>query len=304
MPIKIPDALPAAKTLESENVFIITENRALHQDIRPLKIAIVNLMPTKIDTETQLLRLLGNTPLQVEACFINTKTHVSKNTDPSHLESFYKTYYDVKDEKFDGIIITGAPVEQLDFEEVDYWPELCEIMDWAKTNVYSTLYICWAAQAGLYYHYGIQKHLLEKKLSGIYTHRTLDSRHPLVRGFDEYFKAPHSRYTGVSAEDIIRTGRLDILANSKEAGVYIVADRNCRDFFITGHSEYDLHTLAKEYTRDVNKGIDPEVPYNYFKGDDPDNEPTFSWRSHANLLFSNWLNHIVYQQTPYDLSLL
>jgi len=304
LPIKIPDALPAAKTLESENIFIITENRALHQDIRPLRIAIVNLMPTKIETETQLLRLLGNTPLQVEACFIVTKTHTPKHIDPLHLESFYKTYYDVKDEKFDGIIITGAPVEQLDFEDVDYWQELCEIMAWAKTHVYSAFHICWAAQAGLYYHYGVKKHLLDKKLSGIYNHRTVDKRHPLVRGFDDTFKAPHSRYTEVRKDEILATGKLDILAESDEAGVYIVADKDCRNFFVTGHSEYDLGTLAGEYFRDVKKGINPDIPCNYFEGDDPNGDPVFSWKSHANLLFSNWLNHIVYQQTPYDLSSL
>ena len=302
MPIKIPDSLPAARTLESENVFIMTEYRALHQDIRPLKIAIVNIMPTKIDTETQLLRLLGNTPLQVEVELIQMASHVSKNTSAEHLLQFYKTFDDIKDQRFDGLIITGAPVEKLPFEEVEYWDELCTIMDWAKTNVYSTLYICWGSQAGLYHKYGLQKRLLPKKLSGIYRHRPLDKRHPLTRGFDDEFWAPHSRYTEVPIDDIRKVDELMILAESDEAGAYIVTDRDCRNIFITGHAEYSRSTLANEYSSDVLKGINPDVPVNYFPDDDPTKKPIFTWKSHASMLYANWLNHIVYLHTPYDLS--
>lgn len=302
MPIKIPDSLPAARTLESENVFIMTEHRALHQDIRPLKIAIVNIMPTKIDTETQLLRLLGNTPLQVEVELIQMASHVSKNTSAEHLLKFYKTFDDIKNERFDGLIITGAPVEKMPFEEVTYWNELCTIMDWAKANVYSTIYICWGAQAGMYHHFGIDKRLLPKKLSGIYHHYPLDKRHPLTRGFDDDFCAPHSRYTETPIEEIRRHPDLMILAESKEAGAYIVTDRDCRNIFITGHAEYSRSTLANEYNRDVLKGIDPDVPVNYFPDNDPTKKPIFTWKSHSSMLYANWLNHIVYLHTPYDLS--
>lgn len=302
MPIKIPDSLPAARTLESENVFIMTENRALHQDIRPLKIAIVNIMPTKIDTETQLLRLLGNTPLQVEIELIQMASHVSKNTSAEHLLKFYKTFDDIKSQRFDGLIITGAPVEKLPFTEVEYWDELCEIMDWAETNVYSTLYICWGAQAGLYHHYGLDKRLLPKKLSGVYRHRPLDKRHPLTRGFDDLFFAPHSRYTETPLEAIRNCSELMVLAESDEAGAYIVTDRDCRNIFVTGHAEYSRSTLANEYNRDVLKGIDPDIPVNYFKNNDPSEKPVFTWKSHASMLYANWLNHIVYLHTPYDLS--
>ena len=302
MPIKIPDSLPAARTLESENVFIMTEHRALHQDIRPLKIAIVNIMPTKIDTETQLLRLLGNTPLQVEIELIQMASHVSKNTSAEHLLKFYKTFDDIKNERFDGLIITGAPVEKMPFEEVTYWNELCTIMDWAKANVYSTIYICWGAQAGMYHHFGIDKRLLPKKLSGIYHHYPMDKRHPLTRGFDDDFCAPHSRYTATPIEEIRRRPDLMILAESKEAGAYIVTDRDCRNIFITGHAEYSRSTLANEYNRDVLKGIDPDVPVNYFPDNDPTKKPIFTWKSHSSMLYANWLNHIVYLHTPYDLS--
>lgn len=302
MPIKIPDSLPAARTLEAENVFIMTEHRALHQDIRPLKIAIVNIMPTKIDTETQLLRLLGNTPLQVEVELLQMASHQSKNTSAEHLLKFYKTFDDIKSQRFDGLIITGAPVEKMPFEEVEYWDELCTIMDWAKSHVYSTLYICWGAQAGLYYKYGLQKRLLPKKLSGVYKHTPLDKRHPLTRGFDDCFYAPHSRYTETPVEDIRKNDALMILAESEEAGAYIVTDRDCRNIFVTGHAEYSRSTLANEYNRDVLKGIEPDVPVNYFPNDDPAEKPVFRWKSHASMLYANWLNHIVYLHTPYDLS--
>jgi len=302
MPINIPDSLPAARTLESENIFVITENRASHQDIRPLRIAILNLMPTKIDTETQLLRLLGDTPLQVEIELLQTASHTSKNTSAEHLLKFYKTYYDVKNERFDGLIITGAPVELLDFEDVNYWEELCRIMEWSKTHVYSTFHICWAAQAGLYYHYGIPKHLMNDKLSGIFEHSPTTLFHPLTRGFDDVFYAPHSRNSEVKAEDIEKIKCLDILATSKEAGVYIVADHACRNFFITGHSEYSRMTLFNEYSRDVLKGISPKIPVNYFEDDNPQLKPICKWKSHANLLYGNWINNIVYQHTPYNLS--
>ncbi|MGI6270582.1 MAG: homoserine O-acetyltransferase MetA [Candidatus Howiella sp.] len=302
MPIKIPNRLPAAKTLESENVFVITEHRAFHQDIRPLRIAILNLMPTKIETETQLLRLLGNTPLQIEIELLQTATHISKNTSAEHLLAFYKTYPDIRDERFDGLIITGAPVEHLPFEEVHYWKELCTIMDWAKTHVYSTLHICWGAFAGLYHHYGIQKHPLQKKLSGVYAHHPLLPLHPLLRGFDDTFYVPHSRNTEVWREEVEEVNELDILSQSKEAGLHIMADHTCRNIFVTGHSEYARATLANEYSRDVLKGLEPDPPANYFPADDSTKRPIMSWKSHANLLFGNWINHIVYQHTPYDLS--
>lgn len=301
MPIKIQNSLPATKILESENIFVMTEDRAMTQDIRPLKIVILNLMPTKIETETQLLRLLGNTPLQVDIELLQTVTHVSKNTSHTHLTTFYRTFEEIKDQKYDGMIITGAPVELLDYEEVDYWDELCEIMEWSKRNVYSTLHICWGAQAALYYHYGIPKYLLPEKLTGVFRHRILDVFHPLMRGFDDRFLIPHSRHTEVRREDIQKHEELIILATSRTAGVSIVASKSGRQFFLTGHAEYDRNTLANEYFRDVNKGLHPQVPQNYFPGNDPAALPPLTWRSHANLLYTNWLNYYVYQQTPYDL---
>lgn len=301
MPIRVPDRLPATKQLRNENVFVMSEKRAMHQDIRPLKIAIVNLMPTKITTETQLLRLLSNSPLHVEIDLIRMESHTSKNTSAEHLETFYKGFKDIKNQKYDGMIITGAPVENLDFEDVDYWDELVDIMEWSKTHVTSTLHICWAAQAGLYYHYGVPKYSLEKKLSGVYKHKVNRSTAKLVRGFDNEFYAPHSRYTQVSAEDIKKVKELEILAESDEAGVYIVFTKGGRRIFVTGHSEYDADTLSKEYFRDLEKGINPDIPKNYFPEDNPHKKPIVKWRSHASLLFSNWLNYFVYQMTPYDI---
>ena len=294
--------LPAIEVLESENIFVMTHERAALQDIRPLKIAILNLMPTKIETETQLLRLLGNTPLQVDVELLHMASHVSRNTSSYHLNTFYKTFNDVKDQRFDGLIITGAPVEKMPFEEVDYWDEMCAIMEWSKTHVYSVLYICWGAQAGLYYHYGIQKHLMKEKLSGIYNHHVLNPYHPLMRGFDDNYFAPHSRYTEVYLDDIKKHDELIVLSLSDLAGVHIVAEKSGRKFFVTGHAEYDRDTLAKEYFRDINKGLNPKVPYNYFPDDDDQKTPPFTWRSNAHLLVANWLNYYVYQQTPYDLN--
>lgn len=302
MPIRIPNSLPAKNTLESENIFIIPEDRAKHQDIRPLSIVILNLMPTKIETETQILRLLSNSPLQLEIELIQTATYSSKNTPSEHLLNFYKTFDYIKDKKFDGMIITGAPIEHLQFEEVDYWQELCEIMEWSKHNVQSTMHICWGAQAGLYYHYGIKKYPLNKKLFGVFSHNTLSAVHPLVRGFDERFWAPHSRYTEVRFDDINIQWGLEILSTSDEAGVHLVASRDGRQVFVTGHSEYDRETLSNEYFRDVAKGIDIDVPKNYFLNDDPSKAPNMTWRSHANLFYCNWLNYCVYQMTPYDIS--
>lgn len=301
MPIKVQSHLPAIKILESENIFVMPNEVALKQDIRPLKILILNLMPTKIETETQLLRLLGNSPLQVDIELLQMASHTSKNTSPHHLTTFYKTFDQVKNESFDGMIITGAPVEQLEFEEVDYWDELCQIMEWSKRNVYSTFHICWGAQAGLYYHFGVRKYLLSKKLSGIYTHRVLNPHHQLMRGFDDTFKIPHSRYTGIREEEIRRCMGLEILAVSEEAGISVVCSRNGRQVFVTGHAEYDRETLANEYFRDKNKGIDPDVPHDYFPDDDASKTPPMVWRSNANLLYTNWLNYFVYQATPYDL---
>ena len=301
MPIRVPDKLPATKQLRNENVFVMSETRAMHQDIRPLKIAIVNLMPTKITTETQLLRLLSNSPLHVEIDLIGMDSHTSKNTSAEHLETFYKTFKDIKDQKYDGMIITGAPVENYDFKDVDYWDELVSIMEWSKTHVTSTFHICWAAQAGLYYHYGIPKYSLDKKLSGVYKHKVNRRTAKLVRGFDNEFYAPHSRYTEVRAEDIKKVKELEILAESDEAGVYIVFTKGGRQIFVTGHSEYDADTLLNEYLRDVGRGINPDIPKNYFPDDNPDKKPVVRWRSHANLLFSNWLNYFVYQITPYDI---
>ena len=300
MPIKIPDNLPAAKILESENVFVMTENRAMHQDIRPLKIVILNLMPTKVETETQLLRLLGNSPLQVDIDLMQTVTHISKNTSLEHLLEFYQTFEQVKNNKYDGMIITGAPVETMRFEDVDYWDELCTIMDWSRTHVYSTLHICWGAQAGLYHHHAIPKYALPQKLSGIFKHRPLDFNHPLLRGFDEMFYMPHSRYTEVRQQDIEKVPELQVLALSETAGVGITATQDARQVFVTGHCEYDRYTLANEYKRDMLRGINPQIPQHYFPENDPEAVPPMLWRGHANLLISNWLNYFVYQQTPYD----
>ena len=300
MPIKIPNNLPAAKTLTEENIFVMTETRAITQDIRPLKILILNLMPKKIETETQFARLLGNTPLQVELELIHTTSHKSKNTAEEHLLAFYKTFDDIKDQNFDGMIITGAPVEHMPFEEVEYWKELCEIMEWSKTHVHSTFHICWGAQAGLYYHYGIPKYQLDDKLFGVFPHY-IERKNILFRGFDDIFYVPQSRHTTVNREDIEKVKNLKILSSSKETGVYAIATDKGRQIFITGHSEYDADTLKNEYLRDVSQGKQITIPYNYFPNDDPTKEPIVSWRGHANLLFSNWLNYFVYQSTPYDI---
>ena len=302
MPIKVQDGLPALKTLEQENIFVMTNERATTQDIRPLKIVIVNLMPTKIETETQLLRLLGNSPLQVDVELLQMATHVSKNVSSEHLTAFYKTFDEIKNQYYDGMIITGAPVELLEYEEVDYWEELCQVMDWSKKNVYSTMHICWGAQAAMYHHYGIQKYKLPEKLSGVYTHRVSNIYHPLMRGFDDKILMPHSRYTGVHRSDIQKFDELEILAYSNMAGVSIVANKNGRQFFVLGHAEYDRNTLYNEYYRDVNKGLHPQIPYNYFTGNDTRSMPVLTWRSYATILYSNWLNYYVYQQTPYDLN--
>lgn len=301
MPIKIPNQLPATKTLTDENIFVITETRALTQDIRPLKILLLNLMPKKIVTETQMARLLGNSPLQVELELIHTRTHHSRNTPEDHMLMFYKTFDDVKDKKYDGMIITGAPVEHLAFEEVEYWDELCTIMEWSKTHVTSTFHICWGAQAGLYYHYGIKKQPLEKKLFGIFPHTVERKTSILFRGFDEVFNVPQSRHTTVNRADIEAVPALKILASSEMAGVYAVATDKGRQIFITGHSEYDACTLKDEYERDKAAGLPIEIPYNYFPNDDPTRTPPVTWRGHAHLLFSNWLNYFVYQTTPYNL---
>ena len=301
MPIKIPNELPAVKTLENENIFVMTEKRAIKQDIRPLKILILNLMPTKVDTETQLSRLLGNTPLQVEIELIRTSTHRSKNTAEEHLLAFYKEFSDVKDNFYDGMIITGAPVEKMEFEEVDYWEELCEIMEWSKSHVHSTLHICWGAQAGLYYHFGIKKHMMDEKLSGVYAHKVDYKRSILFRGFDDVFYVPHSRYTTIKREDVEAVKGLKILSSSDKAGVYTVKTKKGRQIFVTGHSEYDADTLNKEYTRDKLAGLNPKVPENYFPNDDDTKPPMITWRGHATLLFTNWLNYFVYQTTPYDI---
>ena len=282
----------------------MTENRAKHQDIRPLRIAIMNLMPTKIATETQLLRLLGNTSLQVDITLLHPERHMSKNTSKEHLDRFYQTFGDVKNQKFDGLIITGAPVENLPFEEVDYWREMVELMEWSKQHVYSTLHICWGAQAGLYYHYGIPKHSLTEKLFGVFQHYITSYNSKLLRGFDDTFSAPHSRYTGIARQAVEANPELEILSESEEAGVYITVSRNGRHIFVTGHSEYDALTLKQEYERDVNCGLDIKIPKNYFQEDDPNKNPHVTWRSHANLLFSNWLNYYVYQETPYDVNRL
>lgn len=302
MPIKVLDNLPAIEVLNNENIFVITEGRALKQDIRPLEILILNLMPTKITTETQLLRVLGNTPLQINVEFMKTATYTPKHTSKLHLQSFYSTFDDVKHKKYDGLIITGAPVETRSFEDVAYWEELCEIMDWAKENVTSTLHICWGAQAGLYHHFGIEKYDLDKKLSGVFKHKVCDDkRHKIfLRGFDDEFYVPHSRNTEFRREDIEKVAELEILADSDEAGVYIVSSKEGNQFFVSGHPEYDAMTLSGEYFRDLEKGLNPDIPKNYFENDDPNLKPIVRWRSHANLLYSNWLNYFVYQATPFD----
>ncbi len=304
MPICIPNSLPAAKVLEAENIFVMYEDRAKTQDIRPLKIIILNLMPKKIETETQLLRVLGNTSLQVDVELLQTVTHTSKNTPQEHLLNFYKTFDEVKNERYDGMIITGAPVEQMQFEEVTYWNELCEILEWTKNHVYSTFHICWGAQAGLYYHYGVPKYPLDAKMFGVFPHRILVENQPLLRGFDEVFMVPHSRHTEVKRRDILKVEELTLLTWSEQAGTHIVSSNNGRQIFVTGHSEYDRMTLAEEYFRDLNKGLPIEMPVNYFPDNDPSKLPLYTWRSHANLLYSNWLNYYVYQNTPYDLSKL
>ena len=300
MPVKIPDDLPAASILESENIFVMTEKRADTQDIRPLKILILNLMPTKVETETQLLRLLSNSPIQTGVEFLQMATHVSKNTSAEYLKRFYRKFDDIRDRKFDGMIITGAPVECIDFTDVDYWDELCEIMDWTLTNVCSTMYICWGSMAGLNYHYGIPKYCLSSKLSGIFEHRKLDDKEPILRGFDDVFFMPQSRHTEVRAEDIKKNPRLHILATSDDSGVgIVVSERN--QVFITGHFEYDRGTLAYEYERDLNAGMNPHIPDNYFEDDDPHKDPIVRWRGHATMFFTNWLNYNVYQETPFDI---
>lgn len=301
MPIKIQSDLPAKRILEDENIFVMDETRAMHQDIRPLQIAILNLMPEKEDTEVQLLRSLSNTPLQVDVTFLTTGTYVGKHTPTSHLDKFYLTFEEVKNQKFDGLIITGAPVELMEYEEVTYWDELVSIMEWSKTNVTSTLHICWGAQAGLYYHYGIQKKTLDKKLFGIFEHRVMKRKVPFIRGFDDLFYAPHSRYTTVDREDILKHEELTILAESEEAGVFIVIAQEGKQIFIQGHLEYDRISLDKEYKRDINKGLEIDLPKHYYPSDRPEEKPNLVWRAHANAMYTNWLNYYVYQVTPYEL---
>lgn len=304
MPIRIDNELPAKQKLEIENIFVMSNLRADTQDIRPLKIIILNLMPTKLETETQLLRLLSNSPLQLDVEFLQVATHKAKNVSKSHMDKFYKTFDEVKESKYDGMIITGAPVEQMEFEEVDYWDELCKIMDWSKTNVYSTFHICWGAQAALYYHYGIKKYKTPKKIFGIFPHTCLDDTHPLMRGLDDVYYVPHSRHTEIRMSDIAQVKDLQIISYSEEAGVHIVSDMECRNFFVTGHSEYDRDTLAKEYFRDLSKGLNIDMPVNYFPNNDTNLVPKMTWKGTANLIFNNWLNYFVYQKTPYDLSTL
>ena len=299
MPIKIQSDLPAREVLEKENIFVMTDDRAIKQDIRPLKIAIVNLMPTKIATETQLLRLLGNTPLQIEISLVHMESHQSKNTREEHLQRFYVTAKDILTQTFDGMIITGAPVEQIDFENVDYWKELTIIMDFAKKNVFSTLFICWGAQAGLYYNHGIQKYPTDKKIFGIFNHKKCVKNEPLMRGFNDIFPSPQSRHTEIRKEDILKNDKLSILAESDESGILLVKSKDNRQIFMTGHLEYDSTTLADEYNRDISKGLEIEVPKNYFTNDDPSITPISSWKSHAHLFYSNWLNYCVYQETPF-----
>jgi homoserine O-succinyltransferase len=301
MPLNIPDTLPAVQVLEKENIFVMNETRAIHQDIRPLRIVLLNLMPLKIKTETHLLRLLSNSPLQVEVVLLHTVNHTSKNTPKDHLKTFYKTYEEIKENKFDGMIITGAPVELLEFEDVDYWGELQQIMDWTKSHVTSTMFICWGAQAGLYHFYNVPKYTIDKKMFGVFRHSVTNSKIPLIRGFDEEFDAPHSRHTEIRSEDVLKHKELVMVSESEEAGVYIVMAKSGRQIFVTGHSEYDPSTLKEEYERDIAKGMDIEVPKNYFPENDPSKTPRVRWKSHANLLFANWLNYYVYQATPYNL---
>ena len=302
MPIKIQNDLPVKEILENENLFIVDENRAIHQDIRPLQLCILNLMPKKEETELQLLRMLSNTPLQIDVTFMNMRSHKSLNTPVSHLNQFYYTFEELRNQRFDGLIITGAPVEKMEYEAVDYWPELCDVFAWSKTNVFSTFHICWGAQAGLYYHYGLQKRLLPKKLFGVYSHKVRHRKEPLVRGFDDYFLLPHSRYTEVPARAIHACKDLRILAESEEAGVLLCMSKDGRKIFIMGHAEYDRNTLRDEYNRDAKKGLGTEIPVNYFPNDDPSQKPLLEWRAHSYLLYSNWLNYYVYQLTPYDLN--
>ena len=302
MPIKIQSDLPAKAELEVENIFVMDENRAISQNIRPLEIIVLNLMPIKQDTELQLLRGLSNTPLQIDVTFLQMSSHVSKNTSASHIKKFYQTFEEIKSNNYDGMIITGAPVEKLDFEEVNYWDELTTVMEWSKKHVTSTIHICWGAQAGLYYHYGIKKELLSKKLSGVYKHRVMNRKEPLVRGFDDVFMAPHSRYTQASRQQILDNPRLKVLADSDEAGIYIVLGDGGKEIFVMGHPEYDRLTLDQEYKRDIDKGIEPDLPVNYYPDDDCNRKPLLSWRSHANNLYTNWLNYYVYQITPFDLN--
>lgn len=302
MPIKIQSDLPAKAELEEENIFVMDENRAISQNIRPLEIIVLNLMPIKQDTELQLLRGLSNTPLQIDVTFLQMSSHVSKNTSASHIKKFYQTFEEIKNNNYDGMIITGAPVEKLDFEEVNYWDELITVMEWSKKHVTSTIHICWGAQAGLYYHYGIKKELLPRKLSGVYKHRVMNRKEPLVRGFDDVFMAPHSRYTQASRQQILDNPRLKVLADSDEAGIYIVLGDGGKEIFVMGHPEYDRLTLDQEYKRDIDKGIEPDLPVNYYPDDDCNRKPLLSWRSHANNLYTNWLNYYVYQITPYDLN--
>jgi len=302
MPLNIPVTLPAVEALRTENIFVMDSERASSQEIRPLKIVILNLMPIKITTETDLIRLLSNSPLQIEIDFLHMETHCSKNTPIEHLTSFYKTFEEIKKSNYDGMIITGAPVEQMPFEEVNYWGEISTIFDWARTHVTSTFFICWAAQAGLYYHYGIKKYPLNAKMFGVFEHRMFDPQNPIFRGFDDVFYVPHSRHTEIRAEDIRKNPDLTLLSESPESGVYMVMARNGREFYITGHSEYSPLTLDTEYKRDVAKGLPINIPLNYYRDDNPENEPLVRWRSHANLLFTNWLNYFVYQETPYDLT--
>ncbi len=302
MPLNIPVTLPAVEALRTENIFVMDSERASTQEIRPLKIVILNLMPIKITTETDLIRLLSNSPLQIEIDFLHMETHCSKNTPIEHLMSFYKTFDEIKKSNYDGMIITGAPVEQIPFEEVNYWSEITTIFDWARTHVTSTFFICWAAQAGLYYHYGINKYPLDAKMFGVFEHRLFDPQNPIFRGFDDIFYVPHSRHTEIRAEDIRKNPDLTLLSESPESGVYMVMARNGREFYITGHSEYSPLTLDTEYKRDIAKGLPINMPQNYYRDNNPDNEPLVRWRSHANLLFTNWLNYFVYQETPYDLS--
>ncbi|MGN0073428.1 MAG: homoserine O-succinyltransferase [Coriobacteriales bacterium] len=303
MPIRIPEQLPATAQLEAENIFVMTERRAITQDIRPLKVLILNLMPTKIATETQILRMLSNTPLQIEIELLQTSSHEARNVSSQHLEDFYRTFDEVREQHFDGMIITGAPVERLDFENVDYWPELCQIMEWSSTHVHSTLHICWGAQAGIYYHYGIDKFEAGVKVFGVFPHEVVKPSSPLVRGFDDIFWAPHSRYSMVSIEDIAACPQLELIATSSCAGAYIVKSTDSRRFFVFGHPEYDTLTLDAEYRRDVNRGLEIDLPVNYYPQDDPAKQPISSWRSCAQLLYTNWLNYYVYQTTPYDLNL-